>query len=160
MGEVKSLIRDSSEVRITRSIRDTAYAIIRFKEEYSNLFGIEPSNETIAKELHIKEFDIRNALETLQESVSIFEPIYNDGGDTIYLQDQIADVKNNNIDRDMLLSMRETFNKIKGREREVLMSRYIIGKTQIEIAEDFGVSQAQVSRIEKSAIKNIKKLME
>lgn len=160
LGEVKRLVRTNSSVRIARSIRDTAYRILKFKEEYSNIYGVEPSIKAIAKELHIEEFEIREALESLQDPVSIFEPIYNDGGDTIYLLDQISDVKNGKQDRDMLIAMREALNKIKKRERDVLVKRYIIGKTQSEIAEDMGVSQAQISRIESNAIKNMKKLME
>lgn len=160
LGEVKRLIRTNSSVRIARSIRDTAYRILKFKEEYSNMYGIEPSNKVIAKELGIEEYEIRDALESLQEPVSIFEPIYNDGGDTIYLLDQIADVKKNNSDKDLILAMREAMSKIKKREREILISRYIVGKTQSEIASELGVSQAQISRIESSAIKNVKKLME
>ena len=160
LGEVKRLIRTNSSLRVARSIRDTAYRILKFKEEYSNIYGIEPTLATIAKELNIEEYEIRDALESLQEPLSIFEPIYNDGGDTIYLLDQVTDVKENNIDKDMLIAMKEAMNKIKTREKEILMSRYIIGKTQSEIAEDLGVSQAQISRIESSAIKNLKKLME
>lgn len=160
LGEVKRLVRTNSSVRVARSIRDLSYKILKFKEEYSNIYGIEPNNHIIAKELGIEEFEIREALESLQEPVSIFEPIYNDGGDTIFLLDQIADVKKNNTDKDMIIAMREALNKIKKREKEILISRYIVGKTQSEIAYDLGVSQAQISRIESSAIKNIRKLLE
>ena len=91
--------------------------------------------------------------------MSIFEPIYNDGGDTIYLQDQIADKKDSEIDKDMLISLRKALNKIKERERNILINRFIVGKTQMEIAESLNISQAQVSRIEKSAIDNVKRLI-
>ncbi len=160
LGEVKRLVRSNTSVRIARSIRDTAYKILKFKEEYSNIYGVEPNHKTIARELGIEEYEIRDALESLQEPMSIFEPIYNDGGDTIYLLDQISDTKKNNSDKDMILAMNEALLKIKKREREILISRYIIGKTQSEIAEDLGVSQAQISRIETSAIKSMRKLME
>ena len=160
LGEVKRLVRTNSSVRVARSIRDTAYRILKFKEEYSNIYGIEPRNAVIAKELGIEEYEIRDALESLQDPVSIFEPIYNDGGDTIYLLDQVADVKKGATDKDMLIAMREALKKIKKRERDVLVSRYIVGKTQSEIAEDLGVSQAQISRIESTAMKNVKKLLE
>ena len=93
LGEVKRLIRTNSSVRVARSIRDTAYRILKFKEEYSNIYGIDPTNTVIAKALGIEEYDIRDALESLQEPMSIFEPIYNDGGDTIFLFDQIAYMK-------------------------------------------------------------------
>lgn len=160
LGEVKRLLRTNTSVRVARSIRDTAYRILKFKEEYSNIFGIEPKNAVIAKELGIKEYEIRDALESLQEPVSIFEPIYNDGGDTIYLLDQVADTKRKIEDDTTILAMREALSKIKERERDILTERYIIGKTQSEIADDYGVSQAQISRIESNAIKHIKKLME
>lgn len=160
LGEVKRLIRTSSPLRVARSIRDTAYRILKFKEEYSNVHGVEPNNKIIARELGIEEFEIRDALEALQEPVSIFEPIYNDGGDTIYLLDQIGENKKPLMDEDMTLTVKDALNKIKKREKDVLISRYIIGKTQSEIADEMGVSQAQISRIETSAIKNIKKLME
>lgn len=160
LGEVKRLLRMNSSIRVARSIRDTAYRILKFKEEYMNIYGIEPKNEVIAKELGIKEYEIRDALESLQEPMSIFEPIYNDGGDTIYLLDQVADVKKRPDDETLLLAMREALSKIKKRERDILLSRYIVGKTQSEIAEEYGVSQAQISRVESNAIKHIKKLME
>ena len=104
-------------------------------------------------------YDLQLSLDSLKEPMSIFEPIYNDGGDTIYLADQIADIKNNNEDRDNIISLRRALLKIKSRERNILTDRYIIGKTQSEIAEELGVSQAQVSRIEKTAINNVKRLM-
>jgi len=160
LGEVKRLIRTNNPVRIARSIRDMAYQILKFKDEYNAIYGIEPKNEVIARELGIEEYEIRTALESLNEPVSIFEPIYNDGGDTIYLLDQIADIKEKNTDKDMLLAMDAALMKIKARERDVLVDRYIIGKTQNEIADELHVSQAQISRIEKSAIKNMKKLLD
>ena len=152
LGEVKRYIRDNTSVRVSRSIKDLAYSIIGFKEEYFNKNGVEPSNEEVAKALDIEEYKISYALDALKEPMSIFEPIYNDGGDTIYLQDQIADKKDLNSDKDMLISLRRGLNQIKTREREVLVERYIVGKTQMEIAEALNISQSQVSRIEKNAI--------
>ena len=159
LGEVKRYIRDSTQVRIARSIRDNAYKILQFKDEYSLKYGIEPTNDIICKNLEITDYDLQLSLDSLKEPMSIFEPIYNDGGDTIYLADQIRDVKNNNEERDNLISLRRALLKIKPRERSILTDRYIIGKTQSEIAEELGVSQAQVSRIEKSAINNVKRLI-
>ena len=159
LGEVKRFIRDSTQVRIARSIRDTAYKILQFKDEYANKFGVEPTNDEICKSLSLTPYELQLSLDSLKEPVSIFEPIFNDGGDTIYLADQIADIKNNNEDRDNLLSLRRALLKIKERERNILTDRYIVGKTQSEIANELGVSQAQVSRIEKSAINNVKRLM-
>lgn len=159
LGEVKRFIRDSTEMRIARSIRDNAYQILRFKDEYMLKNGCDPTNDEICKSLEITPYDLELALNSLREPMSLDEPIFNDGGDTIYLADQIADVKSTNEDRDNLLSLRRALLKIKERERNILTDRYIIGKTQSEIANELGVSQAQVSRIEKNAIKNVKRLM-
>ena len=159
LGEVRRYIRDSTQVRIARSIRDNAYKILKFKDDYIIKYGIEPTNSEICKSLDISDYDLQLSLDSLKEPTSIFEPIFNDGGDTIYLADQIADVKNNNEDRDMLISLRRALLKIKERERNILTDRYIVGKTQSEIASELGVSQAQVSRIEKNAIKNVKRLI-
>lgn len=159
LGEVKRFIRDSTQVRIARSIRDNAYKILQFKDEYSIKNGKEPTNEEICKSLEMSDYDLQLSLDSLKEPMSIFEPIYNDGGDTIYLADQIADIKNNNEDRDNIIGLRRALMKIKTRERNILTDRYIVGKTQSEIANELGVSQAQVSRIEKTAINNVKRLM-
>lgn len=159
LGEIKRYIRDNTSVRISRSIKDLAYKILQYKEEYLNNYGIEPTNDIIAKHLDIEEYAIEEAMNSLREPMSIFEPIYNDGGDTIYLLDQIADKKEVNTDKDMLISLRKALQNIKERERNILIERYIIGKTQMELAVNLGISQAQVSRIEKNAINNIKKLI-
>ena len=179
LGEIKRYIRDNNSIRISRSIKDLAYNILRFKEAYFNKYGKEATNEEIAKELDVEEYKIAQALDSLKEPMSIFEPIYNDGGDTIYLMDQIADKKDLNSDKDMLISLRRGLNKIKEREREILIERYIIGglnkikerereilveryiigKTQMEIAEALNISQAQVSRIEKNAILSLKRMI-
>ena len=159
IGEIKRYMRDNTPVRVSRSIKEQAYNIIKFKEDYLKTYGIEPTNADIYKALDITEYQINFALDALKEPVSIFEPIYNDGGDTIYLFDQIADKKELNQDKDMLISLRKAINKIRERERNVLISRFIIGKTQMEIAESLGISQAQVSRIEKNAINNVKRLI-
>ena len=158
-GEVRRFIRDSTSVRVARSIRDTAYKILKFKDEYIMKHGIEPKNDEICKSLDISDYDLELAINSLKEPTSIYEPIYNDGGDTIYLADQIADIKINNDDRDSLIGLKKALLKIKERERNILTDRYIIGKTQSEIASELGVSQAQVSRIEKTAINNVKRLM-
>lgn len=158
LGEVKRFIRDSSVVRISRSIRDTAYQVLKYKDEYMLKHGEEPTNEQICKHLNISSYDLSSALESLISPMSIFDPIYNDGGDTIYLLDQLKDNKNT-VDKDDTISLNNAMKSINEREAGVLYARYIYGKTQMEIADDLGVSQAQVSRIEKNAIKNIKRLM-
>ena len=159
LGEIKRYIRDNTSIRVSRSIKDLAYSIINYKEKYFNKYGKEPTNAEIAKELEVPEYKIAYALDSLKEPMSIFEPIYNDGGDTIYLQDQIADKKELNNDKDMLISLRKGLEKIKEREREILIERYIVGKTQMEIAESLNISQAQVSRIEKNAILSLKRMI-
>ena len=158
-GEIRRFIRDSTSLRIARSIRDKAYRILKFKDEYIMKNGIEPKNDEICKNLDITNYELELALNSLVEPTSIFEPIYNDGGDTIFLADQIADIKSNNDDRDSIIGLKKAMLKIKERERNILTDRYIIGKTQSEIANELGVSQAQVSRLEKTAINNVKRLM-
>lgn len=159
LGEIKRFIRDNTSVRVSRSIKDLAYQIIKFKDEYAIINGRNPSNEEISHILNIDEYQISYALDSLKDTVSLFEPIYNDGGDTIYLQDKIADIKEQTNDKDSLIAMRKALMEIKPREKEILLSRFIIGKTQMEIAQNLNISQAQVSRIEKSAIKNVRKLI-
>lgn len=157
LGEVKRYIRDSSVVRISRSIRDNAYQILKYRDEYMMKNGVEPSNKQICHKLHISEYELSSALESLVSPLSIYDPIYNDGGDTIYLIDQIADKKDTN--KEDIIGLNNALKKVGKREAGVLYDRYIYGKTQVEIAEDLGVSQAQVSRIEKNAIKSIKRYM-
>ena len=159
IGEVKRYIRDNTSIRVSRSTKDLAYKILKFQDDYLSMNGFLPTNEEISKFLEIDEYEIAYALDSLKDPMSIFEPIYNDGGDTIYLADQIADIKDINTDRDMLISLRKALQKIKDREKEILISRFIIGKTQMEIADSLNISQAQVSRIEKSAIENVRKLI-
>ena len=159
IGEVKRFIRDSSAVRISRGIRDSAYKILKFKDEYQNIHGFDPSNKEICDALGIEEYELASSLESLMPTASIFDPIYNDGGDTIYLLDQIAD-KENGIDKDDKVSLDSALTKLNDRGRHVLMARYIYGKTQMEIADDLGVSQAQVSRIEKNAIRYLRRYMD
>jgi len=159
IGEVRRYIRDNTSVRVSRSVKDLAYKIIQFQDDYLSIHGEFPTNEIITKEFGIDEYEIAYALDSLKDPMSIFEPIYNDGGDTIYLSDQIADIKDVNTDRDMYISLRRALEKIKEREKEILISRFIIGKTQMEIADTMGISQAQVSRIEKNAIEHVRKLI-
>ena len=158
LGEVKRFIRDSSVVRISRSIRDNAYQILKYRDEYISIHGSEPTDKEICAFLNISPYDLASSLESLITPMSLYDPIYNDGGDTIYLLDQIAD-KSEKTSKEDCIALKHALSKINKRESGVLYSRYIYGKTQMEIADDLGVSQAQVSRIEKNAIKNIKRLM-
>ena len=159
LGEVKRFLRDNqSSLRVSRSIRDTAYQILNFKEEYMHKHGMEPTIEEIEKQFSLSAYEISNALDSLKEPVSIFEPIYHDGGEPIYLADTLSS-KEQNEERDDLILLKRCLLKLKEREKNILIDRYIIGKTQMEIAEAFSISQAQVSRIEKSAIKSMKRMM-
>lgn len=157
-GEIKRYIRDNNSVRISRSIKDLSYKVLKYKEEYINNFGREASVEEIAKYFGVTEYEVTEALMSLKEPMSLYDPIYNDGGDTIYLMDQLEDKKENrNIDE--LISMRKALNRIKEREKSILINRFIVGKTQTEIANELNISQAQVSRLEKNAISHVKKLI-
>ena len=159
LGEVKRYLRDNNSVRIARSIKDTAYKALKAKEELTNLMGKEPSISDISKKMCLSEFEVVQALDSMKESVSMFEPIYNDGGDTIYLADQLEDKSNNLYPIEMRIALKDAINKLKEKEKYILVQRYIIGKTQMELASEIGISQAQISRLEKSGIDNIKKMI-
>lgn len=159
LGEVKRYLRDNNSVRIARSIKDIAYKSIKIKDELTTKNGISPSNEMIANILGVSEFDVVMALDSLKDVVSINEPIYSDGGDTIYLHDQLEDKKDNINSWDINIYLYDAINKLKEKEKKILLDRYLIGKTQVEISEEIGISQAQVSRLEKDAINNVKRLI-
>ena len=159
LGEIKRYIRDNSSIRISRSVRDIAYKTLKLKEEYIAEHGIEPTIEYLANKLEVEPFDIINSQESLKEPISMYEPIYNDGGDTIYLYDQIEDKKTNSKDLSIRFALENAINTLNERERKILDERFIIGKTQTEIADELNISQAQVSRLEKGAIKQLKKLL-
>ena len=156
-GEIKRYIRDNNQVRISRTIKELSYKIINFREEYLKKYYEYPSNELICREFNITPYDLNIALNSLTEPTSIFEPIYNDGGDTILLLDQLEDKDNNDLND--LLALKEALLKIKDRERVILTKRYLVGLSQAEIAQELNISQAQVSRIESSALNSIKKLI-
>lgn len=157
LGEVKRYLRDNTSIRVARSIKDTAYKVMNAKEELINKLNREPTVKEISEYIKISEFEICNALDSMKETISIFEPIYSDGGDTIYLSDQLED-KNNNMNNIIdNVALKDAINKLKAKEKHILTERYIIGKTQMELSEEIGISQAQISRLEKSALNNIKK---
>lgn len=160
LGEVKRYIRDNTScIRVSRSTKDLAYKVLKLKEEYLQNIGEEKSNEEIAKELEVPIYDVINALESLKEPISMFEPIYNDGGDTIYLYDQIEDKTNSSSEISTKLAIASAIENLSSREKYILDERFITGKTQMEIAEELNISQAQVSRLEKGAIKQLKKVL-
>ena len=158
IGEMKRYIRDNISLRISRSVKDLAHKIIKLREELMTIDGKMPTDKELSEILGVSEYDIANALTSLKEPVSMYEPIYNDGGDTIYLYDQLSSPKDE-YDKDLKLALEKALEKLKVRELQILRDSFLIGKTQMEIASELGISQAQISRIEKSAITNIKKLI-
>ena len=157
LGEVKRYLRDNNSVRVARSIKDIAYKALKVKEELTNKLNQEPKIEMIAKELGLTELEVSHALDSMKDTVSMFEPIYNDGGDTIYLADQLEDKKSNLYDIDLKISLKDAINNLKDKEKYIITERYLVGKTQMELASEIGISQAQISRIEKSGLDNIKR---
>ena len=158
LGEIKRYIRDNGSIKVSRSLKDIAYKVLKLKEEYYLKYGEEPSLDYLVKELDVSEFDIYNALQSFKEPISMYEPIYNDGGDTIYLYDQIED-KRLNTDYSISLAIEEAISNLNLREKYILDERFIIGKSQMEIADELDISQAQVSRLEKKAINQLKKVL-
>ena len=154
-GEVKRFLRDNNAVRVSRSMRDTAYRAMQINEQLTNENGKEPNITEIAKRMELPPEDIVIALESIVEPVSLYEPVFSDGGDTIYIMDQ---VKGGTTDGDWLeeIAMREAIRDLTDRERKILSMRFIDGKTQTEVAGEIGISQAQVSRLEKGAMSRIK----
>ena len=159
LGEVKRYVRDNNALRVSRSIKDLAYKILNYKEEYLLKYGKEPSSKEIAKYFDINEYDIAISMDSLKDPMSIYEPIYNDGGETIYLFDQIENKTESSNNWNTKIILENALNKLKTKEQFILFQRYLIGKTQMEISDELGISQAQVSRIEKNALNNVKKLI-
>ena len=155
IGEIRRYLRDNSAMRVSRSLRDTAYRAMQIKEQLTNENGKEPNITEIAKRMELPPEDIVIALESIVEPVSLYEPVFSDGGDTIYIMDQ---VKGGTTDGDWLeeIAMREAIRDLTDRERKILSMRFIDGKTQTEVAGEIGISQAQVSRLEKGAMSRIK----
>ncbi len=158
LGEIKRYIRDNNSIRVSRSVKDLAYKIVKAKEEYYGKTGKEISTEELALLLDVSTYEIVNAIEALKEPISIFEPIYNDGGDAILLCDQIEDKKSNN-EFSSKIALEKAIDDLDKRENFILNQRYVMGKTQMEIAKELDISQAQVSRLEKGAIKQLKKIL-
>lgn len=158
LGEIKRYLRDNSSLRISRSIKDLAYKALRVKEELTFKNNREPSAVEIASELNLPEWEVVQALNSLKDTVSMFEPIYSDGGDVIYLADQLSN-DDSVYDLETKIALRKALMEIKDKEKYIIIQRYIIGKTQTELAEEIGISQAQISRLEKNGLAKIKKLI-
>lgn len=159
LGEVRRYLRDNQSVRVSRSMRDMAYKAMQAKEKLTAQNRCEPTVEQIAAEIGANRADVVIALESITDPVSLFEPIYSDSGDTLYVMDQISDRTDSNAALNEML-VNDAVSKLPERERNILALRYLQGKTQVEVAKAIGISQAQVSRLEKSAIMNIKNQIE
>lgn len=155
IGEIRRYLRDDNPVRVSRSMRDTAYKAMQVKEQLMNKNQREPTVEEISKILDMKKSDVVLALEAIVDPVSLYEPVYSDGGDTIYVMDQVGDCSSDSdwIDEIMI---KDEIKGLDDRERNILYKRFMEGKTQMEVAKEIGISQAQVSRLEKSAMRRIK----
>jgi len=159
IGEIRRYLRDNSAMRVSRSMRDTAYKVLQAKERLINQNQREPSVDEIAKELGIKRQDVVFAIDAIMEPVSLYEPVYTGSGDAIYVMDQVSDTKNTDESWMEQIALSEAISKLSERERHILALRFYAGKTQMEVSAEVGISQAQVSRLEKNAINQIKKNM-
>ena len=155
IGEIRRYLRDNSSVRVSRSLKDTAYKALQYKEQYLREFQKEPTIDEIAAHLEVEPIDVIISLEAIQDPISIYTPIYNNGSDEIYLIDQIKDDENSEDRKILELTIKEGLKKLSKREKSIINERYFLGKTQMEIASEIGISQAQVSRLEKNALKII-----
>ncbi|MEE1239725.1 MAG: RNA polymerase sporulation sigma factor SigG [Acutalibacteraceae bacterium] len=155
IGEIRRYLRDNNSVRVSRSIKDTAYKAMQVKERLTSKNQKEPTVQEIAKELEIPVEDVVIALESIVSPISLYDPVYSDGGDTIYVLDQVGD---NNDDRNWLdeIALKEAIKNLGEREKHILSLRFMQGKTQMEVSEEIGISQAQVSRLEKNALQRIR----
>ena len=158
IGEVRRYLRDNNSIRVSRSLRDLAYKAIQFKEKYIKDNNREPTLEQIAKELGVEKEEIAFSLDAIQDPISLQEPVYNDGNESIYVMDQVKDAKNTDELWAENMTMMQAMEKLTEKERNIIIRRYFDGRTQMEVADEIGISQAQVSRLEKSAIDHIKKL--
>lgn len=157
IGEIRRYLRDNNPIRVSRSLRDIAYKVLQVRDTLTNRFGREPNISELAGELKLKREDIVYALDAIQEPVSLFEPVYHDGGDPIFVMDQISDEKSQDEKWLEVLAIKEALLKLNEREKLILTLRFYRGKTQMEVAEEIGISQAQVSRLEKAALNHLRK---
>ena len=159
IGEIRRYLRDNSAIRVSRSMRDTAYRVLQAREKLQREQQREPTVEQIARELDIPREEVVFAMDAVCDPVSLFEPIYSDSGDTVCVMDQVRDCRNTDEDWLEQIALKEAMSRLSARERLILALRYSDGKTQMEVSGEIGISQAQVSRLEKNAIKSIKKNM-
>ncbi|MDR1160188.1 MAG: RNA polymerase sporulation sigma factor SigG [Syntrophomonadaceae bacterium] len=157
IGEIRRYLRDNNIVRVSRSLRDIAYKALQIREKMTNDNSVEPTLAQIAEQLEVPREEVVFALDAIQEPVSIFEPIFNDGGDPILVMDQISDAKNSDETLLENIAINEALKMLNEREKNIVALRFFHDKTQMEVAEEIGISQAQVSRLEKAALKHLKK---
>lgn len=157
IGEIRRYLRDNNPIRVSRSLRDIAYRALQIRDNLVNKLNREPTVNEIAEELKMPREDVVFALDAIQEPISLFEPIYHDGGDPIFVMDQIKDEKNQDIGWLENISVKEALARLGEREKQILTLRFFHGKTQMEVAEEIGISQAQVSRLEKAALNHMRK---
>ena len=157
IGEIRRYLRDNNAIRVSRSLRDTAYKALQARDRLQYTLGREATVDEIAQEMHLPVEDVVFALEAIQDPVSLFEPIYNDGGDALYIMDQVRD--ENVRDEDWLeeISIKDAMQHLNEREKKILRLRFFEGRTQMEVAGEIGISQAQVSRLEKNALLHMRK---
>ncbi|MFW5787108.1 MAG: RNA polymerase sporulation sigma factor SigG [Halanaerobiales bacterium] len=160
IGEIRRYLRDNNPIRVSRSLRDTAYKAMQMKELLKNKNSQQPSLKEVSEELGIPRADIIYALDAIQDPISLFEPIYHDGGDPIFVMDQICDKKSEDEIWLEGIAVREALRKLNTREKIILTYRFYEGKTQMEVAENIGISQAQVSRLEKAALNRLKRYVQ
>ncbi len=158
IGEIRRYLRDNNMVRVSRSIRDLAYKVLQAKEKIIKETGKEPNIDEIAKELQVEREDIVMSLDAIQDPVSLQEPVYNDGSDSIYIMDQVKDKKNTDEMWAENITIVEAMKKLNEKEQMIINKRFFAGRTQMEVAEEIGISQAQVSRLEKTAIDHMRRL--
>lgn len=157
IGEIRRYLRDNNSIRVSRSLRDTAYKALRARDTLQERLGREPDVNELAQHLGLQREDVVFALEAIQDPVSLFEPVYNDGGDALYIMDQVTD--NKKLDEQWLddISLRDAMGRLTQREKHILKLRFFEGRTQMEVAGEIGISQAQVSRLEKNALLHMRK---
>ncbi|UZQ86961.1 RNA polymerase sporulation sigma factor SigG [Thermoclostridium stercorarium] len=157
IGEIRRYLRDNNSIRVSRSLKDIAYKALQAKEKLTNKLSRDPSVSEIAEEMNVPREDVILALDAIQEPISLFESVYHDGGDAIYVMDQVSDEKNNDERWLENISINEAISKLTERERMIVDLRFFRGRTQMEVAEEIGISQAQVSRLEKAALRHMRK---
>ena len=157
IGEVRRYLRDNNSIRVSRSVRDLAYKTIQLKDKFNKEKGREPTIEEIAKELKVEKEEIAASLDAIQVPISLQDPIYNDGSEKLFVMDQVKDNKNNDENWAETMTINEGLKKLNEKEKNIIIKRYFDGKTQMEIADEIGISQAQVSRLEKNALEHMKR---